>query len=245
MKEQRNEKQGDHMMQNETITSGGLRELTRMRACIYRMLASLYFKELSAEQVAFVAEQDFTGWEELDPHVAEGIRDMARALRHVHSGTREDLAIDYAHIFLGAGSTKHEKRAIPFESVYTSPSGLLMQDARDDVYRCMLEEHLAPDERLHIPEDHISFELEFMADLCDLLNAAIEAGKEDEASRLSRVQHDFHSDHLLVWIDDFCDATQRCCRTVFYGGVSKITLGFVHLDVELIAESVALLSPAA
>ena len=70
--------------------------------------------------------------------VGQGARTARRALRRVTSATREDLAVDYAHTFLAAGSTKEEQRACPFESVFTSRAGLMMQEGRDQVYKTML-----------------------------------------------------------------------------------------------------------
>ena len=47
---------------------------------------------------------------------------------------RQELAVDFAGSILAAGSYE-ERRATPYESVFTSETGLLMQEARDDVYR--------------------------------------------------------------------------------------------------------------
>lgn len=220
-------------------------DLMRTRAGIYRMFASLYFKELTLEQMERLSHNDFSGFEDLDPSIAEGVRDVVSAVRHVHEVAREDLATDYAHTFLAAGSTKNEKRACPFESVFVSDQGLLMQQARDEVYRYMLAEHVEPDNRLHVPEDHISFEFEFMACLCERCADAIEHESQQEASRLVQVQRDFYGEHLMSWIDDFCDAVLRCCRTRFYEGVAKMTRAFVRLDSELLDECAALLLRAA
>ena len=220
-------------------------ELTRTRAGIYRLFASLYFKELSIQQMVQLSQLDLSGLQELDAGIAEGMRDVVRDVRHAHEVAREDLAVDYSHTFLAAGTTKNEKRACPYESVFTSDQGLLMQEARDEVYRYMLAEHVEPDNHLHVPEDHLSFELEFMATLCERLASAVENGMSTEAERLLTVQRAFHAEHLLNWIDDFCDAVLACCRTRFYGGVAKMTRGYVHLDADLMEEASHLLARAA
>lgn len=220
-------------------------ELMQARAGIYRMFASLYFKELTIDQMRSLADSDLTCFEKLDPAIGEGVRDLMSAVRHVHEVAREDLATDYAHTFLAAGSTKNEKRACPFESVFTSDQGLLMQEARDRVYRLMLEEHVEPDGRLHVPEDHISFECEFMAVLGERAIEALMAGDGREAVRLLDAQRRFHAEHLENWIDAFCNAVIACCRTRFYGGVAKMTRSFIRLDVELMDECDDLLCKAA
>lgn len=213
-----------------------IREMMTMRESIYRMLSSLYFKELSPEQIEFFREATLDGFAELDPLMEEGAKNVKRALRRLNAGTREDLAVDYAHTFLAAGSTKSETRACPYESVFTSRDGLIMQEARDDVYRYMLGEHLEPDQSLHIPEDHIAFVFEFMANLCVRFNEAMEAGDEAEAQRVFTVQKEFFEAHIASWIDKLCDAIEACCRTDFYRGVSQMTRGYVRVEGQLLAE---------
>lgn len=216
-------------------------ELLRMREGVYRMFSSLYFTELTDEQIRFFAREGLPMLESLEGPVGEGARMARGAIRRVTSATREDLAVDYAHTFLAAGSTKGEQRACPYESVFTSRTGLMMQEERDAVYKCMLDEHLEPRVELHVPEDHLSFEFDFMADLCDRTVVALQQGNLEEAKRLCGVQRAFHREHQLNWIDAFCDAVQQCCRTDFYRGVASITCGFVHMENELLAETDALL----
>lgn len=158
------------------------------------------------------------------------------AVRRVNSGTREDLAVDYAHTFLAAGTTKGENRACPYESVFTSRDGLIMQEARDDVYRIMLAEHLEPNTDLRIPDDHLAFVFEFMANLCQRFNESLEAHDLTEARRVFDVQQSFFEEHIYSWIDRFCDAVEGCCRTAFYKGLSQMTRGFVNADHEMLAE---------
>ena len=227
---------GESFMVDNALSAQEVRDTMRMRESVYRLLSSLYFKELTIEQIRFLASQDYSGMEDLNPHIAEGLDDIRRYLHRVNSGTREDLAVDYAHTFLAAGSSKEESRACPYESVFTSRDGLIMQEARDDVYRYMLAEHLEPDENLRIPEDHIAFVFEFMANLCARYCEADEAGNHDEAVRLFEVQRAFFDAHIGGWIHLLCDAIEGCCRTRFYAGVSKVTRGFVEVERGLLAE---------
>jgi TorA maturation chaperone TorD len=111
-----------------------------------------------------------------------------------------------------------------------------MQEARDDIYKIMHREHLEVDPALHVPEDHISFEMEFMGQLCVLLTEALRTGDFPEAHRLTALQRTVHKNHLLNWIDRFCDDIETCCRTRFYRGVGKMTKAFIYLDEELIAD---------
>lgn len=212
-------------------------EVNRGRASFYRMLAQLYFKELTAEQVKHLAGMDFSGMSGDDETIAEGYADIRRYLRHANGGTRHELACDYAHTFLAAGNYE-TFAATPYESVFTSEMGLLMQEARDEVYKTFCSQHIQPDESLHLPEDHISFEFEFVATMLDRINDAILDGAFGHACELAQVVSDFHRDHQLNWIDDLCDSIDDVAQTRFYKGVGKVTRGFVHADTEVIADEI-------
>ena len=212
-------------------------EVNRGRASFYRMLAQLYFKELTAEQVKHLAGMDFSGMSGDDETIAEGYADIRRYLRHANGGTRQELACDYAHTFLAAGNYE-TFAATPYESGFTSEMGLLMQEARDEVYKTFCSQHIQPDESLHLPEDHISFEFEFVATMLDRINDAILDGAFGHACELAQVVSDFHRDHQLNWIDDLCDSIDDVAQTRFYKGVGKVTRGFVHADTEVIADEI-------
>lgn len=212
-------------------------EVNRGRASFYRMLAQLYFKELTAEQVKHLAGMDFSGMSGDDETIAEGYADIRRYLRHANGGTRQELACDYAHTFLAAGNYE-TFAATPYESVFTSEMGLLMQEARDEVYKTFCSQHIQPDESLHLPEDHISFEFEFVATMLDRINDAILDGAFGHACELAQVVSDFHRDHQLNWIDDLCDSIDDVAQTRFYKGVGKVMRGFVHADTEVIADEI-------
>ena len=211
-------------------------EVNAGRAAYYRMLGELFFRELTQEQVEHLAGMDFAGMDGGDELIAQGYDDMRRYLRHVNSGTRQALACDYAHTFLAAGNYE-TFAATPFESVFTSQLGLMMQEARDDVYRRFCEARVAVDEGLRTPEDHLSFEFEFMAAQAGEQARALHAGDTAAAASALRTQREFHRDHLLNWIDAYCDCLQSCAQTRFYRGVAKLTRGFVHMDEDMMDDA--------
>ena len=235
-----NEKETREQMSGGVSAQESVREIIELnqgRAGFYRMLASLYFTELTAEQIEHMAAQDFEGLSGGDDMIAEGYEDIARYLSKRNASTREKLAVDYAHTFLAAGNYE-TFAATPFESVFTSEMGLLMQEARDEVYKMYCAEHIQPDESLHVPEDHISFEFQFIATLLERMNGALEGGDGAEAMRYAQLSREFHEKHQLNWVDDLCDAVMDCAQTRFYRGVSKITRGFVHAETEVMDDIV-------
>ena len=185
-----------------------------------------------------MAQSDFSAAGADDPLMAEGYALMEGFLRKVDTGTRQRLAVDYAHTFLAAGNYE-TYAATPFESVFTSEAGLLMQDARDEVYRMYCDAHVQPDERLRIPEDHVAFEFEFLALAIERTNDALEASDFPAAAAHARTVARFHEEHQLNWIDDLCDAIEDVAATTFYCGVAKVTRAFVHRETGLVADEVA------
>ena len=228
-----------HMDENSELKSQ-LIALNEGRAALYRTLAHLYFTEVSEAQVEHMASQDFAGMSGGDPLIAEGFEDIRRYLRKRDTGTRQELAVDYAHTFLAAGNYE-SFAATPYESVFTSETGLLMQDARDEVYKMYCAEHVQPSESLHTPEDHVTFEFEFVATLLERTNDALRVGNAEEALRYARTAQEFNEKHQLNWIDDLCDAVMDCAQTRFYRGLSKVTRGWVHLEAAVMADEVAAL----
>ena len=223
---------------------GQMTSVNAGRADYYRRLASYFFKELTEEQIKVLAAQDFTGFDAGDELLAEGYSDMKAYLRRLNSGTRQQLAADYAHTFLTAGNYE-TFAATPFESVFTSPSGLMMQEARDEVYKMYCSEHLQPEAKLQVPEDHVSFEFEFIAALLDRTNEAMKAGNWARALELAGKVSQFHTEHQLNWIDDLCDAVMDVAETRFYRGVSKVTRAYNHMDTEVIKDELEVLQEIA
>lgn len=211
--------------------------LNNNRALFYRKLSYYYLHELTQEQIERIAATDFEGLDGGDEGIAEGYRDMKAYLQKLTTGTRQQLASDYAHTFLAAGNYE-TFAATPYESVFTSEEGLMMQDARDEVYKMYCDEHMQPDESLHIPEDHVSFEFQFLALLLDRLNEALVERDWERASTYAQKIEKFHTEHQLNWIDDFCDAIEDVALTTFYAGVSKVTRGFIHSETAVIKDEV-------
>lgn len=210
-------------------------DMARARASFYRMLGGLYLNELSEEDIERLSQGSFASADLGNAEANEGLSDMAAYLRRAPRNVRQELAVDFAGSILAAG-VYEERRATPYESVFTSATGLLMQEARDDVYRYYCESGVEVDESPRMPEDHFSFECEFMALLAD--RSADKLAEGDTAGCLDDVnlQASFYADHLANWVDSLCACLEGCARTRFYRGVAKLTRGFVAEDGQLIEE---------
>lgn len=203
------------------------------RKGFYEFLASMYKLELTDEQIETLAKQDLP----VDAaYVGSGYATVKEYLRHRDSGTRQELAVDYARVFLCAGMYE-QLMAPPYESVYTSEEHLLMQDARDSVVACYLAEELGLSADNTTPEDHLSFEFQFMAKLVEREQAALEARDEARHAELCARQRAFFDEHLANWVPRLCADVRAHARTSFYRGIADITEGFLELEDQMIGQS--------
>lgn len=195
--------------------------LARDRMLTYQLLSSLYFTEVSVDLLDQLRRNASLP--------AGKLADYARELSAQDlEGARVDAAADFARLFLGMSAHP----VSPYESVFTSPEHLLMQDARDEVLSMYRSEGFAYSVRGNLPEDHIAAEMEFMALLCEKEIEAYENDDSEEVERVSRVQRSFVADHLSAWIPEFCDQVQSRSRTLLYGGLAQITEEFLAAERE-------------
>ncbi|MCD8315919.1 MAG: molecular chaperone TorD family protein, partial [Eggerthellaceae bacterium] len=98
------------------------------------------------------------------------------------------------------------------------------------------EEHIQPQSSLQMPEDHVSFEFEFMANLIERQNEALKERDWETVKKYEDTISKFHKEHQLNWIDDLCATIQDTANTRFYRGVGKVTKGFVHLETDVLTD---------
>jgi putative dimethyl sulfoxide reductase chaperone len=213
-------------------------EVLKNRGAFYRTLSSLYLNTLTQEQIDTLAEADFSAFGADEPLLTAGFDDMRRYLRKRNTGTRQELAIDFTSTFVGAQAYEG-RSAVPYESVFRSESGLLMQEPRNEVYRTFKKAAVKLREGIDLPEDHLSFEFEFLAILCDRTVDALKAGDTKGAVEILTAQRAFVEDHILSWFDDLAELANKMLKTRFYRGVLKITKGYLEVDIAAIKDLIA------
>ncbi len=206
--------------------------LNERRARSYDLLARLYAKEVDQALLDELRATRFpasTG----SPEADEGMRLMAGYLSNVWEGTLQELAVDYVRCFIGSGMDAFSA-AYPFESVYTSPKRLMMQEARDEVLAIYRSQGLEKAAGWKESEDHIAAECMFMATLAERTAEACRAGDEDKVASLLTVQLNFLRDHLYAWTGMMTSDLRGYARTDLYKGLAAYTDGFLASDVELL-----------
>lgn len=207
------------------------------RENMYRLLGRFYRVEVDQTFLDQMKRMNFPA-ECVEEDLVEGYRTLEHYLREPGSDPLTDLAVDYAKVFLGAGIFQGDV-AYPYESVYTSPERLVMQDARDQVVAAYRAKGLNGAEALDVPEDHIALEFEFMMRMCRETQDAIAAQDWPAISTSLMEQKNFLVQHLLNWIPDFCTDVQKCAETEFYKAAAKITSGYLRMEQVLVEDLIA------
>ena len=192
------------------------------RGQMYALLSRLYRAEVDGELLDALKALALP---QAEGALAEGYALLKNYLDSCGENALEELAVDYANLFLAAGSADGAA-AIPCESVYTSPKRIFMQDAWEDVSRRYAGKGLGRDGAVNdLHEDHLALELEFMTWL-------VEHGSPEE-------QADFLNTHLLDWVPAFAADIEKYARWDFYKAVGRITAAFLALEGEFLSTLVS------
>ncbi len=195
------------------------------RKATYALLARLFRTEVDRELLDTLMGMQFptnTGNAQVD----KGYRMIVEYLNHADANVLTDLAIDYVRAFIGSGNDGFSA-AYPYESVYTSPKRLMMQDARDEVLALYRAAGLDKHEGWKEGEDHIALELEYLQVLCDRALEAWRASDDAACERSLRAQRNFLADHLMAWYPMMAGDMMKFPKTSFYQGLGVLLTGFL------------------
>lgn len=226
---------------NHTISDNAeLVKILQGRAASYRLLSRLFLEPLSNEDIADLSAASLSDCsQDMDEGslLRQGFFAMGQALRLKNSGTRQELATDFTMCFDGITAID-DKVASPYASVYLSDTGLLNQAPRREVYHIFLREALRLKDDIHLPEDHLSFELEFLAILSDRAAEQLEQGDREAALRILELSQTFIEEQILSWFGQFKSRADLILKTRFYKGLMMATQGYLDLDQETLSDAI-------
>lgn len=149
----------------------------------------------------------------------EASEDAARA---------DALYADHMALFVGPGAPL----ASPWESVQMhGDEALVFQRETLDVRARYREFGLQVERLYHEPDDHIGYEIEFVAVLARAEADALAKGDAAEASRAAAAKAGFLEDHLVRWAAQWADSVLDHAKTDFYRGIAHLVKGFVRTAV--------------
>lgn len=221
----------------ETATKEDVIQSIQERKTTYDLLALLFRTEVTQDVLDVLRQEEVLSTNQ--PAMAQGI-DLMTGYLHSSEASALDLARDYAKTFCGAAST-HKTSAYPFESVYTSENGMLMQEARDNVLKWYHAFGLGKNHAWQDCEDHVALELEFASYLLGQTAEALQAHDQSQAAYYALSHRDFVKEHLANWIFEFTRHVRLRARTDFYKGLAVLFAAFIEQDVEAAADLCELL----
>ena len=228
----------EQLTRDEIIAFVGSRKNT------YDLLAKVYHNEVDAEFLDKLAETPLPCLNDKSLQDA-GYARLRTFLRNRDSDSTHAINGEFCGMILGAGATDLEQMASPYESVYTSEEQLLMQDARDQIVAMYASEGISVKNENNEPEDHISFEFSFVGILYQRCHEALLAGNDAKAEHYLEVLRTLFTDHLCVWVIDFCRDIARLAQTAYFRAFCRITAGIVNDEPAYIAMCQAALDPSA
>jgi len=154
------------------------------------------------------------------------VRNVVRLYRRLLDSGGELSEMEYAALFLGPGG-----HVSPHESVYVDGGGQLMGEAtvavRNYIEACGFEYN--PD--YHGLPDHISTELEFMAEVTR--QEAVAWQERDFAKTINCLEFEaeFLDRHLGRWVPAFCERVLERAELPFYRRIIELARNFLDDEV--------------
>ncbi|WP_165045044.1 MULTISPECIES: TorD/DmsD family molecular chaperone [unclassified Adlercreutzia] len=216
-------------------TTAQMIEALEGRAAFYDLLASIYFRPLTQEQIENIAAMDLSVYADVNEQFADGLNDITRYLRKRNTGTRQELAVDFTTSFGGAASWKG-MYATPYESCFTSEEGFMFQESYHEVYQLFKQNGVGRAEGYDYPDDHLSFMFEFLVIMSNRTVTALREGDRATALENVKISQDFLQAHVLSWFDLLVERATLLQKTRFYRGILKISKGFFLFDADVLDE---------
>jgi TorA maturation chaperone TorD len=144
------------------------------------------------------------------------------------SMVKEELAIEFARLFIGPGSHISAHESIFCEA--DSGQGGLWGKKTVEVKAFIEATGLDYDAGFNGIPDHVSVELEFMHKLTDWEAKKWREEDLDSAEYCLDVQRMFLEQHLLCWVPQFCDAVMSKAEIPFYRAMSELASDYMEFE---------------
>jgi TorA maturation chaperone TorD len=214
------------------------------RAGVYRVLQNLLGNEPNDETLIQLNEP--TTWEVLGlffdeskeyRSAAETIYSIVAAGSVNRSSFIDRLQTCFMRLFVGPGKVEVD----PWESMYLSNDGVLFQASTLDVRKAYVASGFIPQSYPHVADDHIALELDFMAQLARIFEAAYSENDAITVKRALQTSKSFIETHLVNWVGEFAETLKTAPHSFFYTDVVSLLVAFIHIDLQALTELESLL----
>lgn len=203
-------------------------DIATARGNLYGLLATIFGREMSAETLRQIREPELR-----DALAAVGVRLERVVAEDDDEILLRNLALEYARLFVVPGD-----RIPPYGSVHLGGPGASLWErstveVRNFIERCGFD---FQEGYAGLP-DAIDVELEFMQRMAAREAATLACGNQTQADLLRESQRVFLSEHLLRWVDGFCDQVVTKAEHGFYREMASLLKNFVATEREEIGAS--------
>jgi TorA maturation chaperone TorD len=194
--------------------------LYAQKSVAYRALALLFLKPPDQQSA-----DPILAWpilESADPDLRDAFTLLSDAFHRIQEDFEEAarIAEEFQLLFEGPAHLA----APPWESVYRTRERILFGPTTLEVREVYRRAGLALAEEGKEPEDHVSLELTFLADLCD----RVAASGSDPIWIIA--YKDFLTKHLSQWIPAFTDEILIHAQTDFYQGLARLLRAIIQVE---------------
>ncbi len=217
-------------MNRGKMSNKDFREIAKSRMDVYGFLAGIFRQEFEVDQIKEMMDKGI-----LNLLIEAGADIVLDFFDRELELVQEDLACEYAALFLGPGS-----HLAPYESIYvpdtTGRVGQFWGECTVDMKNWVEHYGLKISERYDSIPDHISIELEFMQNIVKQEHIAWERDDQKTAEKCLMVEKEFFNKHIINWIPQFCDKVTEATDIDFYREIAKFTRDFILEEEKLISD---------
>jgi len=193
-------------------------DVLQERAWLYRLLRALYDYPLTADLLTAISQLHAAP----DSPLAKGLLPMQTYLAE-HGDVLETLNVEMTRLLEGPG----QPAALPYASFYLF-NGRLMGPPAQAARQAYLEWNAWPDSDIRLPDDHLMFELGFLAYLAERAATALSEADQMAALTASR---EFITRQLRPWLSRFCVDLAQASDNPFFSGLAQLTDTAVNADL--------------
>ncbi len=199
-------------------------DTARQRCNVYGLLAIAYREEPTSDFLGQIKDPEFQR-----ALSNAGVKIDDKFFKQPEEKLLEDLAIEYARLFLGPArhispheSVHHERDDGDWGMLWGKDTVLVKKFIESAGFEYKTDYKGLP--------DSISVELEFMQQVTKRETQAWDEDDYDGALYCLKIEKQFIDEHLARWIPIFCDKVMSKAELSLYREMAKLTKSFIELE---------------